>query len=328
MRVSRLVAGTVSAIAAGAGLLAVALTTPAQAGSTPMITPGGGCSATARIDSQWGSGTSGGQIVKVTVTNTSAAVTAQWSVAWTLGSGQTVRSSWNAQVSTSGSALTATNTGYNGKLAPGATTTFGVQLAGVAAPPTLTCDNGAGTPDTDVTVTEADTGGSVTLRVGQTLGVKLPSGYATPVASGAALTQLSSSAGTTVFRGAAIGIVDVTSGAFTVHVTVLGPSSTGAGSSYTVTLADNLKTLAIISGDILQVNLPSDYVPPTTTPDGILLLTSVTGGYPTNQPLVATYVTRSPGSTDVKSRQDTACNHDVPPCPTPLVSWTLHVIVS
>jgi hypothetical protein len=328
MGVSKLVAGTVSAIVAGAGLLAVAVMTPAQAGSTAMITPGGGCSATARIDGQWGSGASGGQVIHVTVTNTSAAATAQWTVTWALGSRQTVRSAWNAEVTTSGSTLTAAGTPHNGKLAPGGTTTFGVQLKGVAAPPALTCDNGAGIPATDVTVTEADNGGSVTLRVGQTLGVSLGSTFPAPAVSGPALTQLLSTGGTTVFRGAAIGAADVTSGAWSVHVVVLGPSSTSPGNSHTVTTADNQKTISIVSGDILQVSLPAQYVPPTLAPDGILALTSVTGGYPTGQPLVAFYVTRAPGVVDIKSYTDIACNHEPTPCPSPSVPWTLHVIVS
>jgi hypothetical protein len=325
-------------------MLAGLLITPASAGSaTAMITPGGGCSATVRVDAQWGTGPAGGQVLHVTVANTSAAPATDWTVSWSLGAGQTVRSSWNAKVTTSAGTLTAVNTAYNGKLAPGATTTFGLQLAGVAAPPTLSCDNGGGTPPADVTVGDGADGGSVTLRVGQTLAVSLGSDYLPPSVSGSALSRLSSTGGfptgsplTALYRGSAIGEVDLSTRTGTgtgdvtwsVRVTVLGPSSTGGGQSHTVTTADNQRTLNLTVGDILVVNLPGNYVPPTVTPAGVLTLGEISGGYPTLQPLVVRYVAATPGTADVTTYTDIACNHEPTPCPSPSVPWTLHLIVS
>jgi chitin-binding protein len=60
-------------------------------------------------------------------------------VKWTWPSGQSIANGWNANVSTSGSAVTATNMSYNGSLAGGANTTFGLQGNGNSVSPTLTC---------------------------------------------------------------------------------------------------------------------------------------------------------------------------------------------
>jgi hypothetical protein len=340
MASTRLVAGISAGIVVGAGVFAALATTPASAELAP-ASAAGGCSATVSVDSQWGSGSAGGQVLRVTVTNTSPSPATDWTVTWTLGAGQKVRSAWNAAVGTSGTTVTAVNKSSNGKLAAGAATSFGVQLTGVAGAPTLTCDNGGGTPAADVTVTESDNGGSVTLQVGQTLAVSLPSDYLLPAVSSPAVTQVSGSGGystgsplVVLYRAAVGGPADITTrhndftSDWVLHVTVNSPGSTGAGVNYDVTAADNLSTLTMVSGDFLRVSLPSLYVSPTVTPDGILNLVSVTGGYPTADPLVALYVAHTTGKVDVASYTDIACNHEPMPCPSPSVSWLLHVVVS
>ena len=64
-----------------------------------------------------------------------------WEVTWTYANGQTVTSSWNANVTQSGSSVTATNESYNGSLSAGASTTFGIQgtWSGTNAVPVLSC---------------------------------------------------------------------------------------------------------------------------------------------------------------------------------------------
>ena len=160
----------------GATLLAALTMSPAVAGG---VAPAesraeGGCTATARIETQWGHGSTGGQIVTVTVVNTSTTTTTKWSAAWTLGAGQQVVSAWNAAVTTTGAVATAVNTSYNGTLAPGASTRFGLHLSGLAPAPVLSCDNGATPPGgSEVTVTVADNLATVRLHVGDTLVVRL-----------------------------------------------------------------------------------------------------------------------------------------------------------
>jgi hypothetical protein len=230
--------------AAATGLLIIAaVAAVATTGTADAAT--GDCAAAARVDSQWGSGASGGQIVTVTVTNTAATGATTWSVAWTLGAGQSLVSAWNATVSVSAAAATATNASFNGSLAPGASTSFGMQLAGVAPAPTLTCTNNVVPAGSTITVTERDTQTTVTMVVGQTL----------------------------------------------------------------------------------VVSLGKDYRPVTLTGTALTLV-STTGGYPTGQPLRATYRAAAPGTVDLRTMTDYPCLHTTPRCALPQLQWTLRVNVA
>jgi cellulose 1,4-beta-cellobiosidase len=93
------------------------------------------CSATWRIDSSWGSGFNG----TVTVTNSGTVATKSWTVKWTWPGSQTFVNKWNANVTQSGTAVTATNLTYNGAIAPAGSVSFGFQVNGASATPTLTC---------------------------------------------------------------------------------------------------------------------------------------------------------------------------------------------
>ncbi len=358
MAVSRRVTLAVGAVAAGAGLLAALVMAPRAVG---MAAAGvGGCSATAAIQSQWGSGTAGGEIVTVTVVNTSAQAATTWTVTWT-ATGQVV-SAWNAAVSVSGGTATAVNAGYNGSLAPDASTTFGMQLAGTGAAPAMSCANDAVPPTggsasatppsgADVGVTDADAGRTVTLLVGQTLGVSLPADYRPATADGSALSQLSNSGGfptglpfTALYRAVAPGSVDLSSqtddaclhatppcavpiALWVVHVRVVDVSNSG-GQTVTVTTADNGRALGLRVGDTLVVSLPSQYDPPPSNTGGVLVQRDVTGGYPTNQPLVAHYLATAPGQADLTTYTDYPCDHDPTPCPGPIMRWTIHLTVT
>ena len=110
-------------------------TPPRTASPTPPATGGSKtCSASWHIDNSW----TGGFQSTLTVTAGSSAITA-WTVTWTWPSGQTMVNFWNAGVTTSGSSVTAKNLSYNGSLGAGGNTTFGMQLNGSSATPTLTC---------------------------------------------------------------------------------------------------------------------------------------------------------------------------------------------
>ena len=102
------------------------------------VTPTGGsgtCSASMSISSSW----AGAFNANVTVTAGSSAITG-WTVKWSWPSGQSISNSWNANVSTSGSAVTATSiAGQNSAIAGGANTSFGFGANGNAVTPTLSC---------------------------------------------------------------------------------------------------------------------------------------------------------------------------------------------
>ncbi|GAA4722455.1 hypothetical protein GCM10023263_75520 [Phytohabitans rumicis] len=326
-------------------------------------TPGdGGCRATARIDSQWGTGATGGQVVSVTVTNTSATTATKWTVTWTLGTGQRVVAAWNAAVSTTGTTVTAVNASYNGVLAPAASTTFGAQLSGLAPAPALSCGNDTSTPPSsgptsatppsgvDVTVTQADNQRTVTLLVGQTLGVALGPDFLPPTVSGPGLAQLSTSGGyptgqplAASYHAVAAGPVDITTRTdyaclhtsppcalpttlWTLHVNVVDVPDTGQ--TITVTTADNQSTERLRVGDTLVVSLPSAYLPPRTAANGVIVERDVVGGYPTGQPLVARYLATAAGQTAMSTTTDDPCNHLPTPCPSPVLRWSLSIIVT
>jgi endo-1,4-beta-xylanase len=88
----------------------------------PTTTTGGpaGCSAAYRIVTQW----AGGFQAEVTVTAGSSPIT-KWTVGWSFANGQTIGSTWNATITSSGPSTTARNANYNGSLGAGSSTTFG-----------------------------------------------------------------------------------------------------------------------------------------------------------------------------------------------------------
>jgi hypothetical protein len=102
--------------------------------SAPPSGPSGGCAASYAVTNTW----SGGFQAAVTVTAGNSPVSG-WKVAWQFTGGQSVSQAWNATVTQSGAAVTATNVSYNGTLAAGASTQFGFLGAGASSVPALTC---------------------------------------------------------------------------------------------------------------------------------------------------------------------------------------------
>jgi lytic cellulose monooxygenase (C4-dehydrogenating) len=113
-------------------------TTPAPTTPGPTTPPpgNGACTATYTKTNEW----SGGFGANITVRAGSAAISG-WTVSWTWANGQSITSSWNATITSSGSSVTARNTSYNGGLAANGTTAFGFNGAwnGTNNAPTLSC---------------------------------------------------------------------------------------------------------------------------------------------------------------------------------------------
>ncbi|GID90838.1 cellulose binding domain-containing protein [Amorphoplanes digitatis] len=102
-----LAAAALTVAAGGLGIAAARAAAPA-------------CGVTYTITSQW----AGGFGADVTVTNLGDPVTG-WTLGWALAPGQGVTQAWNAAVTVSGTAVTATNASYNGSVATGASVSFG-----------------------------------------------------------------------------------------------------------------------------------------------------------------------------------------------------------
>ena len=77
----------------------------------------------------------------MTVTNSGTVATKSWKITWTWGGNQAITNSWNAAITSSGTAVTAANQTYNAVIAAAGNTTFGFQASysGTNAAPTLTC---------------------------------------------------------------------------------------------------------------------------------------------------------------------------------------------
>jgi len=344
----------VCGIAAGAALLVALALSPALAGNAPATAlVQGGCSATGHIDNQWATG----ENVTVTVTNTSATAATKWAVTWDLVGSEKVAAAWNAVVSTAGTTVTAVNASYNGNLAPGASTTFGMQLWGISSVPTLSCSNDAVVPTSpppsggaDVLLTLADNQRTLTVLVGQTIRVDLRSDFRPPTVSGSELSPIHVSGGyptgqpmSAVYGAVAPGSVELRAYTdyacnyqtppcpspiqlWSVHITVITPQT--GGRTVTVGTADNLSSITLETGDTLVVRLPADYQPAAVVPSGVLVQQDAAGGYPTGQPFLAHYTAVTAGEVDLSSVTDAACLHGPSLCPTPRTTWKLHVTVA
>lgn len=98
--------------------------------------PAGGCTATYTVTGQWQGGFQG----EVRVTAGTTPITG-WTTRWTFANGQSVSQTWNATLTSSGATVTARNVDYNGRLAAGASTTFGfiAGWTGSNARPEVSC---------------------------------------------------------------------------------------------------------------------------------------------------------------------------------------------
>ncbi len=114
VRFRALGAGLAAAVVVG-GTALIALATAPPAGAAA------GCQVSYRVN-EW----PGGFVGYVDVVAGATAVHG-WQVNWTYPAGQKLTSSWNAQVSQAGTAVTAVNAAYNGDIQPNATVEFGVQ---------------------------------------------------------------------------------------------------------------------------------------------------------------------------------------------------------
>jgi len=82
------------------------------------------------VDSSW----QGGYQTTITVKNNGTTASTGWSAKFSFAGTQTVGQAWNATVTQSGAAVTATNVSYNGSLSPGGSTTFGMIVNGTNQP--------------------------------------------------------------------------------------------------------------------------------------------------------------------------------------------------
>jgi glucuronoarabinoxylan endo-1,4-beta-xylanase len=110
---------------------------------TPTLSPTPGSGTAPRVGyamTSWDSGFT----ASVSITNSGASAINGWTLAFTLPSGQTITSAWNATYSPSSGQVSVRNVSYNGTIAPGETVSVGFQAThtGNTAEPTAFTLNG------------------------------------------------------------------------------------------------------------------------------------------------------------------------------------------
>jgi hypothetical protein len=85
--------------------------------------PGGGPCQVVYTKNEW----TGGFTASLTVGNTGTTAISGWTLAFSFPGDQKITNAWNATVTQTGSAVTATNASYNADIAPGNTVVFGFQ---------------------------------------------------------------------------------------------------------------------------------------------------------------------------------------------------------
>jgi endo-1,4-beta-xylanase len=135
---------SVSALGGTSGSSSSSPTSPTSSSSS---TGGGGaaCKVSDTVDA-WNTGLT----ENITISNTGSVAVNGWKLGFTLASGQTITSGWNATFSPSSGAVTATNLSYDAAIAPGASVSIGFQAThtgNTAAPSSFTlngqtCSNG------------------------------------------------------------------------------------------------------------------------------------------------------------------------------------------
>jgi endoglucanase len=104
-------------------------TDPTTSPTTPNP-PVGACTATVRIDNSW----QGGFQATVTVRNTGTAAVNPWTARWTVPTGATLQSGWNATVTQSGTTVTAAAPSWSPSLAAGGSVSIGFTANGPSTP--------------------------------------------------------------------------------------------------------------------------------------------------------------------------------------------------
>ncbi|MBK5306280.1 MAG: hypothetical protein JJD92_06280 [Frankiaceae bacterium] len=106
------------------------------------------------------------------------------------------------------------------------------------------------------------------------------------------------------------------------------PTPSAVGGTVTVTDDDGESTVQLRTGQRLRVRLSSGtWDPPVSSADGVVVRRTSSGGYPSDQPVDATFEAVGTGSADVTAQSDAACFHTEPRCLMATREWRVHVVV-
>jgi cellulase/cellobiase CelA1 len=84
---------------------------------------GGTCHVTYTKSSEW----TGGFVANLTLANTGTSAISPWTLTYSFPGDQKISNAWNATVTQTGAAVSATGLSFDSSIAPGGTVTFGYQ---------------------------------------------------------------------------------------------------------------------------------------------------------------------------------------------------------
>jgi hypothetical protein len=113
----------------------------------------------------------------------------------------------------------------------------------------------------------------------------------------------------------------------TTGVTTASPS-TRQYRNVVVLEEDAGKKVRLRPGQQLRVELGADFRPVSVSDEDVLRPLTLTGGYPTSEPLIAVLAAVSPGDIFLSSSTDFACLYETMPCSMPQREWRLSVTVT
>ena len=106
------------------------------------------------------------------------------------------------------------------------------------------------------------------------------------------------------------------------------PTPSPVAGTVTVTENDSGATVRLTRGQHLRVRVSNGtWDPPVSYADGVVVRRSSAGGYPSDQPVDATFDAVGSGSADVTAQSDAACFHTEPRCMMASRQWQVHVVV-
>jgi hypothetical protein len=111
-------------------------------------------------------------------------------------------------------------------------------------------------------------------------------------------------------------------------VTPPGTPPTATDGTVSVGNDDSGRTVTLAVGQRLHVRLDNGtWDPPVSSSDAVVVRRSSTGGYPSNEPVDATFAAIGRGRAEVTAQSDAACFHTNPRCMMASRQWQLTVVV-